>query len=132
MLVPEDRQRYGLVQTLSVMDNMLLASLKNYLKMGFLARKLEKTAAEQQIKDLSIRVANLQQPITSLSGGNQQKVVVAKGLLTQPKVLLLDEPTRGIDVGAKSEIFEIMNRLASQKYGVIFRLIGTKGNPGDV
>ncbi len=120
MLVPEDRQRYGLVQPLSVIDNMLLASLKNYLKGIFLARKQEKEATKQQIKELSIRVANPQQPITSLSGGNQQKVVVAKGLLTKPKVLLLDEPTRGIDVGAKSEIFEIMNHLASQEYGVIF------------
>ena len=120
VLVPEDRQRYGLVQPLSVMDNMLLASLKNYLKGVFLAPKQEKAATEKQIKELSIRVANPQQPITSLSGGNQQKVVVAKGLLTKPKVLLLDEPTRGIDVGAKSEIFEIMNRLASQRYGVIF------------
>jgi len=120
VLVPEDRQRYGLVKTLSVMDNLLLASLKNYLKRGFLAPKREITAAEQQVKELSIRVANLHQPITALSGGNQQKVVVAKGLLTRPKVLLLDEPTRGIDVGAKSEIFEIMNRLAWQKYGVVF------------
>jgi erythritol transport system ATP-binding protein len=65
-------------------------------------------------------VANSQQSITSLSGGNQQKVVVAKGLLTKPKVLLLDEPSRGIDVGAKSEIFEIMSRLALEGYGVIF------------
>ncbi|MFZ6029252.1 MAG: sugar ABC transporter ATP-binding protein [Chloroflexota bacterium] len=120
VLVPEDRQQYGLVQPLSVMDNMLLASLKNYLQGVFLARKQEKQATQQQIKELSIRVANPQQPITALSGGNQQKVVVAKGLLTKPKVLLLDEPTRGIDVGAKSEIFEIMNRLAAQKYGVIF------------
>jgi erythritol transport system ATP-binding protein len=120
VLVPEDRQRYGLVQTLSVMDNMLLASLRRYTKGFFLARKEEKSASDQQIKELSIRVANPRQPITALSGGNQQKVVVAKGLLTQPKVLLLDEPTRGIDVGAKSEIFEIMNRLAEQRYGVIF------------
>ena len=120
VLVPEDRQRYGLVQTLSVMDNMLLSSLKNYLKGIFLARKQEMEAAHRQVKELSIRVASVQQPITSLSGGNQQKVVVGKGLLTQPKVLLLDEPTRGIDVGAKSEIFEIMSRLATQKYGVIF------------
>ena len=120
VLVPEDRQRYGLVQTMSVKDNMLLASLKKYIKRVFLLRKKENQATDQQIKELSIRVANSQQPITSLSGGNQQKVVVAKGLLTQPKVLLLDEPTRGIDVGAKSEIFEIMNRLALQKYGVIF------------
>ena len=102
------------------MDNMLLASLEKYLTGIFLTRKQEKAATEQQIKELSIRVANPYQPITALSGGNQQKVVVAKGLLTQPKVLLLDEPTRGIDVGAKSEIFEIMSRLAEQKYGVIF------------
>lgn len=120
VLVPEDRQRYGLVPTLSVMHNMLLASLKKYLKGAFLAPIQEKSATDSQIKDLSIRVANSRQLITSLSGGNQQKVVVAKGLLTYPKVLLLDEPTRGIDVGAKSEIFEIMNRLAEQKYGVIF------------
>jgi erythritol transport system ATP-binding protein len=119
-LVPEDRQRYGLVPTLSVMHNMLITSLQKYLKGIFLSPSLEKAAAESQINDLSIRVANPQQPITSLSGGNQQKVVVAKGLLTHPKILLLDEPTRGIDVGAKSEIFEIMNRLASQNYGVIF------------
>jgi erythritol transport system ATP-binding protein len=120
VLVPEDRQRDGIVPTLSVMDNMLLASLKKYLKGIFLAPSQEKSATDSQIGDLSIRVASSQQPITALSGGNQQKVVVAKGLLTQPKVLLLDEPTRGIDVGAKSEIFEIMNRLAAQKYGVIF------------
>lgn len=120
VLVPEDRQRYGLVKTLSVMDNMLLASLKRYIKGIFLVRRQEKSATDQQIKELSIRVANPLQPITALSGGNQQKVVVAKGLLTHPKVLLLDEPTRGIDVGAKSEIFEIMNRLATQKYSVIF------------
>ncbi|MHC1781923.1 MAG: sugar ABC transporter ATP-binding protein [Anaerolineaceae bacterium] len=120
VLVPEDRQRHGLVPTLSVKDNMLLSSLKRYIKGIFLARKQEKEATDTQIKELSVRVANPQQSITSLSGGNQQKVVVAKGLLTQPKVLLLDEPTRGIDVGAKSEIFEIMNRLATQKFGVIF------------
>lgn len=120
VLVPEDRQRFGLVPTLSVMDNMLLASLKNYLKGLFLARRSEKEFTAAKIKELSIRVADAQQPITSLSGGNQQKVVVAKGLLTRPRVLLLDEPTRGIDVGAKSEIFEIMNRLAEQGYGVIF------------
>lgn len=120
VLVPEDRQRDGLVPTLSVMDNMLLASLEKYLRGIFLAPTQEKSATDLQIKDLSIRVADSQQLITALSGGNQQKVVVAKGLLTHPKVLLLDEPTRGIDVGAKSEIFEIMNRLAAQKYGVIF------------
>jgi len=94
--------------------------LRKYLRGIFLVPSQEKSATDSQIKDLSIRVANSQQPITALSGGNQQKVVVAKGLLTHPRVLLLDEPTRGIDVGAKSEIFAIINRLAAQKYGVIF------------
>jgi erythritol transport system ATP-binding protein len=120
VLVPEDRQRDGLVPTLSVAHNMILASLKKYLNYFFLARKKEKGAVESMVKGLSIRVANPGQLITSLSGGNQQKVVVAKGLLTTPKVLMLDEPTRGIDVGAKSEIFEIMSRLALQGYGVLF------------
>jgi erythritol transport system ATP-binding protein len=120
VLVPEDRQRDSIVPTLSVQDNMLLASLRKCMKRIFISPKKEKQATESQISNLSIRVANPQQPITALSGGNQQKVVVAKGLLTQPKVLLLDEPTRGIDVGAKSEISEIINRLAEQNFGVIF------------
>jgi erythritol transport system ATP-binding protein len=120
VLIPEDRQRDGLIPPLSVMNNMLLASLKKYLKGIFLSPALEKSAADSRIEDLSIRVADPQQPITSLSGGNQQKVVVAKGLLTQPKILLLDEPTRGIDVGAKSEIFEIVNQLALDGYGILF------------
>jgi erythritol transport system ATP-binding protein len=120
VLVPEDRQRDGLVPTLSVAHNMLLASLKKYLNRFFLVKKKEQSAVESMIHDLSVRVASAQQSITALSGGNQQKVVVAKCLLTAPKVLMLDEPTRGIDVGAKSEIFEIMSRLALEGYGVIF------------
>jgi erythritol transport system ATP-binding protein len=120
VLVPEDRQREGLVQTMSVANNILLASLRSYVNGFYLASKKEKKAVEGMVKSLSIRVANVGQPITSLSGGNQQKCVVAKALLTAPKVLMLDEPTRGIDVGAKSEIFEITSRLAEQGYGVIF------------
>jgi erythritol transport system ATP-binding protein len=120
VLVPEDRQREGLVQTMSVADNILLSSLQKYLNRVFLVPKKEKQAVREMVKSLSIRVANVGQPITSLSGGNQQKCVVAKALLTAPKVLMLDEPTRGIDVGAKSEIFEITSRLAQQGYGVIF------------
>jgi erythritol transport system ATP-binding protein len=120
VLVPEDRKQFGLIGPLSVKDNMLLPSLRNYLKGIFLSSKEEKAAAEKQVKELRIRVASIEQPITSLSGGNQQKVVVAKGLLTKPRVLLLDEPTRGIDVGAKYEIFDIMNQLVARKFGVIF------------
>jgi len=121
VLVPEDRQRDGLVPTLSVADNLLLASLRKYLnRFGFLAAGKEKAAVGEMIRDLSIRVSNPQQLVTSLSGGNQQKVIVAKGLLTIPKVLMLDEPARGIDVGAKSEIFELMSHLAGEGYGILF------------
>jgi len=122
VLVPEDRQRDGLVLTLSVAHNMILASLKKYLNRFrlFLVRKKEKKAVNTLIKELSIRVADPRNLIVSLSGGNQQKVVIAKGLLTSPKVLMLDEPTRGIDVGAKHEVFEIMESLATQGYGILF------------
>ncbi len=120
VLVPEDRQRDGLVPTMSVSHNMLLASLRKSLNRFYLVAKKQKEAVTKMIADLSIRVASPQQLITSLSGGNQQKVIVAKGLLTTPNVLMLDEPTRGIDVGAKSEIFEIMSRLASEGYGILF------------
>jgi erythritol transport system ATP-binding protein len=122
VLVPEDRQRDGLVLTLSVAHNMILASLKKYFNRFrlFLVRKKEKKAVNTLIKELSIRVTDPRNLIVSLSGGNQQKVVIAKGLLTGPKVLMLDEPTRGIDVGAKHEVFEIMERLATQGYGILF------------
>jgi erythritol transport system ATP-binding protein len=99
---------------------MLLASLRRYVRRLLLAGRKERAAVSSLVRDLRIRVAQVDQPITSLSGGNQQKVVVAKGLLTEPRVLLLDEPTRGIDVGAKAEVFEIMTRLAEQGYGVLF------------
>lgn len=122
VLVPEDRQRDGLILTLSVANNMILASLKKYLNRFrlFLVKRKERKAVNELIKELSIRVANPENLISSLSGGNQQKVVVAKGLLTNPKVLMLDEPTRGIDVGAKHEVFEIMENLAAQGYGILF------------
>jgi erythritol transport system ATP-binding protein len=120
VLVPEDRQRYGLVQTLSVMDNMLLASLRRFFNGVFLSSAKQNQSIHRMITELAIKVANAQNPISSLSGGNQQKIVVAKSLLTQPKVLLMDEPTRGIDVGAKEEIFEIARRLAAQGLGIIF------------
>lgn len=119
-LVPEDRQRDGLVQSMSVANNMLLASLKKYLNFFYLSAKKEKASVTQSVQDLAVKVADPSHSITSLSGGNQQKVVVAKSLLTNPKVLLLDEPSRGIDVAAKSEIFEIMHQLATQGFGILF------------
>jgi len=120
MLIPEDRQREGLVQQLSVAHNMLLASLKNYVRSFYLSSAKENAGIQRMIHDLAIKVSSPQNLISSLSGGNQQKVVVGKALLTSPKVLLMDEPTRGIDVGAKDEIFEIMRSLALQGLGIIF------------
>ncbi|MBN1563549.1 MAG: sugar ABC transporter ATP-binding protein [Anaerolineae bacterium] len=120
MLIPEDRQREGLVQELSVADNMLMASLKRFFNGLFLSKTQITNSVSRMINELAIKVSNPQNLISSLSGGNQQKVVVAKSLLTEPKVLLMDEPTRGIDVGAKEEIFDIARNLARQGLGVMF------------
>ena len=112
--VPEDRQREGLVQTMDIGKNISLSSLKQYAKGIFLKAKEEEAAVDQNIKDIHIKVADKRLPILSLSGGNQQKVVIGKGILTHPKILLLDEPSRGIDIGAKTEVFEIMNHYADE------------------
>jgi len=120
VLVPEDRQRAGLVQTMSVSSNMTLASLRSFTRGFFLSELMERLNVKRMIKELSIKVFNPNQLITSLSGGNQQKVVVGKALLTKPRVLLLDEPTRGIDVGAKGDMFGIMSDLAAKGLGVLF------------
>jgi len=120
ILVPEDRQAAGIVQSMTVANNMTLASLGNYTRMGVLPRKPGLGEILEMLRNLSIRVSSPEQQITALSGGNQQKVVVAKALLTKPKVLLMDEPTRGIDVNSKSEIFTIMNDLAKSGIGILF------------
>ena len=119
-LIPEDRQREGLVQVLSVADNMTLSSLWAFQK-GFhiVANKVKESVAKC-ISDMSIKVTSPQVSVNSLSGGNQQKVVIGKALLTSHKVLLMDEPGRGIDVGAKADVFKIMNDLAGKGLGIIF------------
>ena len=118
-LVPEDRQREGLVQTMSILKNISLSSIKKYVKGFLLDDKLEGRRADEQIKDNHIKVADKNLPILSLSGGNQQKVVIGKGLLTNPKILLLDEPSRGIDIGAKTEVFDIINQYAERGLSII-------------
>lgn len=120
MLIPEDRQREGLVQTLSVRKNMLLASLSKYVTGFFLNSGKEKRSTQQKVKELSIKVSDPGDSIRSLSGGNQQKVVIGKALLTEPRVLMMDEPTRGIDVGAKEEIFDIIGNLVQDGLGILF------------
>jgi len=119
-LVPEDRQRDGLVQMMTVGKNMSLASLLSTVKNLFIARKTERENVDRQISDVRVKTAGQDALITSLSGGNQQKVVIGKILLTNPKVMLLDEPTRGIDVGAKGEIFALLFREAKKGLAVLY------------
>ncbi|HHX61593.1 MAG TPA: sugar ABC transporter ATP-binding protein [Epulopiscium sp.] len=118
-LVPEDRQREGIVQTLNIGKNISLSSLKKYVKGIFVNEKEENNNIDEQIKDIRIKVADKELPILSLSGGNQQKVVIGKGILTNPKILLLDEPSRGIDIGAKTEVFDIINQYAERGLSII-------------
>ena len=118
-VVPEDRQGYGLVQSLDICKNISLASLKKFVKGLFLNYKNEEKVVDEEIKDIHIKVADKHLPVLSLSGGNQQKVVIAKGIMTNPKILLLDEPSRGIDIGAKTEVFEIIHQYAEQGLSII-------------
>jgi len=120
LLVPEDRQRDGLVPNLSVGGNLGLASLRRFTRYFWLSSKSEQSLLSEIIAALRIKTPGADAPITALSGGNQQKVVIGKTLLTQPSVLLLDEPSRGIDVGAKAEVFSTMRDLADQGLTVVF------------
>ena len=118
-LVPEDRQAEGLVQTLDIEKNISLSSLKSYAKGFVLSKKKEDECVDAQIQDIHIKVADKSLPILSLSGGNQQKCVIGKGVLTDPKILLMDEPSRGIDIGAKTEVFDIINQYADRGLSII-------------
>ncbi len=117
--IPEDRHRQGIVGPLSVRENLTLAILRRLTRFGLLDLRAERTLAQTYRERLRIRVADLDQPIAALSGGNQQKVVVARGLATRPRILILDEPTRGIDVGTKAEIHRLMDELAAQGIGIL-------------
>lgn len=118
-LIPEDRKRDGLVPGMSIEQNTSLASLYRFLKHGLLSQKSEKTQADVYREKLNIKSYSSKQLTGQLSGGNQQKVVLSKWLLTNPKVLLLDEPTRGIDINAKNEIYKLMDELASQGMAIV-------------
>ncbi|WP_134704740.1 sugar ABC transporter ATP-binding protein [Ammoniphilus sp. YIM 78166] len=119
-MVPEDRKGQGLVLINSVAFNMTLAELKNLMKNKWLvSEQKRKDLIDKYVKDLRIKTASSDIEVSSLSGGNQQKVVIAKWLATQPKLLILDEPTRGVDVGAKAEIYSIINELAKEGLAII-------------
>ncbi len=119
-LVPEDRKSEGLMLSMSVRENITLAALDRLSK-GFLVDTgLERAAVDEATSSLKIRAPSLESPVGTLSGGNQQKVVVAKWLMTRPRVILLMDPTRGIDVGTKQEIYELMRRLADAGASILF------------
>jgi ribose transport system ATP-binding protein len=118
-LVAEDRKAQSLVPSHSVRFNASLAALREFRRWGTVDGRRERAAVRQQIEALRVKTPGLHTPVALLSGGNQQKVVLAKCLLTQPRVLLMDEPTRGIDVGAKTEIYALMNQLAAQGAGIL-------------
>lgn len=118
-LVPEDRKGQGLVLIQGVSYNMTLTVLKQFIKGIGIDRQLEKQLVDSYIDRLSIKTPSHEQLTNYLSGGNQQKIVIAKWLATAPKVLILDEPTRGVDVGAKAELYSIINILAQQGVGII-------------
>jgi ABC-type sugar transport system ATPase subunit len=119
LMTSEDRKREGAILCLSVRENVILSSLNKIIKLWLLNLRKEKSMVNEMIEKLAIKVSSQNNVMSSLSGGNQQKVVLAKWLLKSPKVLILDEPTRGIDVGAKYEIYRLIGALAKQGVGII-------------
>ena len=118
-LVPEDRGQEGLITGMTIFDNMLMVSLPKISRLGWLNFRKGRQIAENMVKMLEIKCNGTGQPVSSLSGGNQQKVVLAKWIAMGAKIIVFDEPTRGIDVGAKVAFYEMMNDLVSQGVGVI-------------
>ncbi len=119
-LVPEDRQRDGLVQTMSVGQNLSLASIARFTRGLFTSTRAERDLIDDSIRRVTVKTAGGAAPIGSLSGGNQQKVVIGKMLATRPRAILLDEPSRGIDIGAKAEVFRLLAEGARSGLAVVY------------
>lgn len=115
----EDRKRYGIVVAKTIAENSTMASLENFMKGAFIDKKKENEVAQQYVETLKTKTPGVDQLVVNLSGGNQQKVVIAKWLVRNCDILIFDEPTRGIDVGAKSEIYQLMNELVAQGKSII-------------
>ena len=111
--VTDDRKAMGILGRMTITENLTIASLRDYLAFGFLRRSRENADARRQVDQLRIRSTGIAQPVETLSGGNQQKVLISRWLLRNPEILVISEPTRGIDVGAKAEIYRIMRELAA-------------------
>jgi ribose transport system ATP-binding protein len=119
-LVPEDRKTEGLMLPMSIADNLAIASLNTLASGPFVDRAKERAAVEKGIDRLRIKIGDSKDAVSTLSGGNQQKVVIAKWLMTEPRIILLNDPTRGIDVGTKQEIYRLMRELANQDVAILF------------
>src|SRR3984957_19617983 len=118
-LVPSDRRSAGAFQVLSILDNVAAASLGKVSRWGILRPRLMKELADTYLSRMNLKARSIEQKVGTLSGGNQQKVVLARGLATEPRMLLLHEPTRGIDVGSKAEIYQILNQLAARGIAIL-------------
>jgi len=123
-LLTENRKEEGLILPLSVMFNMSLASMDKVTRLGIIAHKQERSQADSYVDQLDIRTPSVDQQVEYLSGGNQQKVVLAKWLATEPEIILMSEPTRGIDVGAKAEVYRLIDELAAQ--GKVILLVSSE------
>lgn len=123
-LLTEDRRASGIISALSIKENATVVTVNKTFKHGVINRRKEELIVQEFIRKLNIKAQNINTPIKNLSGGNQQKVVMAKWLLQHPKIMILDEPTRGIDVGAKYEIYQIINQLSQE--GVSFIIISSE------
>ena len=119
-MTPEDRRRQGFVPVFSIEKNLTLACLDRISNFGILSPFKEKTLSEKMVHDIQIKTAGLKVETAKLSGGNQQKVVLGKWLNTKPEILIMDEPTRGIDIHAKEQIFKIVKNLSAEGMAILF------------
>jgi ribose transport system ATP-binding protein len=119
-LIPEDRKTEGLMLPMSVRENLSYAALDRLSSGGIIDRAQEQKLIDEMVQLLAIRTASLDIPVGALSGGNQQKVVIAKWLMRRPRIILLNDPTRGIDVGTKQEIYQLMRKLADEGAAILF------------
>jgi ribose transport system ATP-binding protein len=119
-LIPEDRKTQGLLLPMSIRDNLVLAAASDLSNHGVIDSAKEKTAIDEAVEKLQIKVNDLDAPVRTLSGGNQQKVVIGKWLMKEPRILLLNDPTRGIDVGTKQEMYRLMRELAGAGIAILF------------
>jgi ribose transport system ATP-binding protein len=118
-LIPEDRKTEGLMLPMSVRDNLRFAALSRFARGGVIDRTAERRAIDEMIKLLAIKTDGIAVPAGSLSGGNQQKVVIAKWLMRSPRIILLNDPTRGIDVGTKQELYQLLRNLADEGAAIV-------------